>query len=61
MYVSATPSDYERESSVQVIEQVIRPTGLVDPPVHVHPTEGQVDHLIGECRKRAGGGGSVFW
>ncbi|MDE0021780.1 MAG: excinuclease ABC subunit UvrB [Candidatus Poribacteria bacterium] len=53
VYVSATPGDYERDSSAQVVEQVIRPTGLVDPPVHVHPTEGQVDHLIGECRKRA--------
>ena len=60
VYVSATPSDYERDSSAQVVEQVIRPTGLVDPPVHVHPTEGQVDHLIAECRKRAAAGQRVL-
>ncbi len=60
VYVSATPGDYERDSSAQVVEQVIRPTGLVDPPVHVQPTEGQVDHLIGECRKRAAAGQRVL-
>jgi excinuclease ABC subunit B len=54
VFVSATPGPYELEmSSGRVIEQVIRPTGLVDPEMIVHPTRGQIDHLIGECRKRA--------
>ncbi|NLB89035.1 MAG: excinuclease ABC subunit UvrB [Syntrophomonadaceae bacterium] len=51
IYVSATPGDYELEVSSQVVEQVIRPTGLVDPEVFVRPTENQIDDLIGEIRE----------
>ena len=43
MFVSATPGDYEREHADQVAEQVIRPTGLLDPRVEVRPVEGQID------------------
>jgi excinuclease ABC subunit B len=50
--VSATPGPYEREHSTQVVEQIIRPTGLVDPEVEVRQTPGQIDDLIGEIRKR---------
>lgn len=53
IFVSATPGPYELEVSSRVVEQIIRPTGLVDPEMIVHPTRGQVDHLIAECRKRA--------
>lgn len=52
IYVSATPGPYEREHSEQIVEQIIRPTGLVDPLVEVRPTKGQVDNLVGEMRKR---------
>ena len=54
VYVSATPGEYERTRSGQVVEQVIRPTGLLDPRVEVRPVEGQIDDLIGEinCRTR---------
>jgi excinuclease ABC subunit B len=52
IYVSATPGPYEREQSEQIVEQIIRPTGLVDPIVEVRPTTGQVDNLIGEIRQR---------
>jgi excinuclease ABC subunit B len=48
VFVSATPGPYEMEQSAQVVEQVIRPTGLVDPEVLVQPTEGQIDHLIAQ-------------
>jgi len=48
IYVSATPGEYEYEKSVQVVEQIIRPTGLVDPEVIVKPVKGQIDDLIGE-------------
>ncbi|MBC7075342.1 MAG: excinuclease ABC subunit UvrB [Syntrophomonadaceae bacterium] len=48
IYVSATPGDYELERSAQVVEQIIRPTGLVDPEVEVKPTANQIDDLIGE-------------
>ena len=48
IYVSATPADYERSRAGQIAEQVIRPTGLLDPEVFVHPIEGQIDDLIGE-------------
>ena len=52
IYVSATPADYEKEKSGGIsAEQVIRPTGLLDPPIEVVPTEGQIDHLIGELNK----------
>ncbi len=50
VYMSATPAPYELEHSSQVAEQLIRPTGLVDPPVVVKPAEGQVDDLVGELR-----------
>ncbi|MFN2363278.1 MAG: excinuclease ABC subunit UvrB [Halarsenatibacteraceae bacterium] len=50
VYVSATPSDYEREHSQQIVEQIIRPTGLVDPEIEVRPTKNQIDDLIGEIR-----------
>ncbi len=50
--VSATPGPWELEVSTQVVEQIIRPTGLVDPELLVRPAEGQVDDLIGEIRKR---------
>jgi len=52
IFTSATPGQYEREHSAKVVEQIIRPTGLVDPPVVVRPAEGQVDDLLGEIRKR---------
>jgi excinuclease ABC subunit B len=54
IYVSATPAPYERERSGQVVEQVIRPTGLVDPEVVVRPVRGQIDDLLGEINERAG-------
>ena len=50
VYVSATPADYEREHSQQIVEQIIRPTGLVDPEIEVRPTKNQIDDLIGEIR-----------
>ncbi len=53
IYVSATPGDYEMEHASQVVEQLIRPTGLVDPSVEIRPTEGQIDDLMGEIRLRA--------
>ena len=52
IYVSATPGEYERQRAGQVVEQVIRPTGLLDPNVVIHPVEGQIDHLIGEINQR---------
>ena len=52
IYTSATPGPYEMNSNEQVIEQVIRPTGLVDPEVEVRPIEGQVDDLVGEINAR---------
>ena len=54
IYVSATPGPYElTKSSGEVVEQIIRPTGLMDPEVEVHPVKGQIDHLLEECRVRA--------
>ena len=52
VYVSATPGEYERERSGQIVEQVIRPTGLLDPKVEVRPVDGQIDDLIGEITAR---------
>ena len=52
IYVSATPAEYERERSAQIAEQLIRPTGLLDPEVEVRPIEGQIDNLIGEINAR---------
>ncbi len=53
IFVSATPGDYEREHATQLVEQIIRPTGLVDPKVEVRPVKGQIDDLMGEIRARA--------
>ncbi|MFB0563908.1 MAG: excinuclease ABC subunit UvrB [Candidatus Lokiarchaeia archaeon] len=53
VYVSATPGPYELEMNEQLVEQIIRPTGLMDPSVEVRPVEGQIDDLLGEIRKRA--------
>jgi len=52
IYTSATPGPYEMQHADQVVEQIIRPTGLVDPEVEVRPSQGQVDDLIGEIRQR---------
>ena len=52
VFVSATPGDYENENATSVVEQIIRPTGLLDPEVEVRPIEGQVDDLMGEIRQR---------
>ena len=52
IYVSATPGEYERTRSGQIVEQVIRPTGLLDPKIEVRPVEGQIDDLIGEINAR---------
>ena len=53
IYVSATPGDFEKSRSAQTVEQVIRPTGLLDPIVQVRPIDGQVDDLIGEINMRS--------
>ncbi len=60
IYVSATPGEYERGRSGQIAEQLIRPTGLVDPKVEVRPIEGQIDDLMGEIRIRAHRGERVL-
>jgi len=52
LYTTATPGPYEMEHAQQVVEQIIRPTGLVDPEIIVKPVQGQVDDLVGEIRKR---------
>jgi excinuclease ABC subunit B len=52
VFVSATPGPYEMEVSAQLVEQLIRPTGLVDPPIDVRPTHGQIDDLLAEIRRR---------
>ncbi|AUW93921.1 MAG: excinuclease ABC subunit UvrB [Sulfobacillus thermotolerans] len=52
IYVSATPGPYELEVAGQVVEQIVRPTGLLDPPIDVRPTKGQIDDLLGEIRDR---------
>ena len=52
IYVSATPGDYELARTDKVIEQIIRPTGLLDPIIELHPSRGQIDHLVGEIYKR---------
>ena len=53
IFVSATPGDFEQDNSSRTVEQIIRPTGLVDPEVEVRPVEGQVDDLMGEIKLRA--------
>jgi excinuclease ABC subunit B len=55
IFLSATPSAFELDRSTQVVEQIVRPTGLVDPEVVVRPTRGQIDHLLHEIRLRAAG------
>ncbi len=60
VYVSATPGDYERSRSGQIVEQVIRPTGLLDPKIEVRPVEGQIDDLIGEINARTDKGERVL-
>jgi len=56
IYTSATPGPYELENSQQVVDLVIRPTGIVDPDVYVRPVEGQVDDLVGEIKQRVSRG-----
>jgi excinuclease ABC subunit B len=60
VYMSATPGPYELRVSTRIAEQIVRPTGLVDPEVQVRPTKGQVDDLIEEIRKRAEAGQRVL-
>jgi excinuclease ABC subunit B len=60
IYASATPGPYELEKSTQVVEQLIRPTGLVDPEIIVQPTEGQIDDLIGRINERVNRGERVL-
>ena len=60
VFVSATPGDYEEEHSERVVEQIIRPTGLLDPTVEIRKIEGQVDDLMGEIRVRAERGERVL-
>ncbi len=60
IFVSATPGDFERERSAQVVEQVIRPTGLLDPEITVKPTDGQIDDLISEINLRTAKGNRVL-
>jgi len=56
IYASATPSDYEYEHSQQVVEQLVRPTGLLEPTVEVKPTKGQIDDLLDQIKTRVGKG-----
>ena len=56
IFVSATPSEYERNSSQQIVEQLVRPTGLLDPQISVRPTKGQIEDLMREIQKRAAKG-----
>ena len=60
VFVSATPGDFENEHSEQIVEQIIRPTGLLDPEVEIRSIEGQVDDLMGEIRVRADKGEKVL-
>lgn len=60
IYTSATPGPYEMKKADQIVEQIIRPTGLLDPEVEVLPTAGQIDHLIGEIKKRVANGERVL-
>ena len=60
VFVSATPGEFERSKSAQIVEQVIRPTGLVDPEVIVKPVEGQIDDLLAEIRLRTERGERVL-
>src|SRR5262249_55526170 len=60
IYMSATPGAYELQRSEEVVEQLIRPTGIVDPQVTIHPTEGQIDDLIDRIRERVERGERVL-
>jgi excinuclease ABC subunit B len=60
IYTSATPGPYERKVSQQVVEQLVRPTGLLDPEIIVKPVVGQVDHLLGEIQATIGIGDRVL-
>ncbi|MBL7065739.1 MAG: excinuclease ABC subunit UvrB, partial [Anaerolineae bacterium] len=60
IYTSATPSPYEMEKSQQVVQQIIRPTGVVDPRIIVKPVQGQVDDLVGQINERVGRGERVL-
>lgn len=60
VFVSATPSEYERKSSAQIVQQIIRPTGLIDPDIIIRPTKGQVDDLLHEIRERTAKGSRVL-
>ena len=60
VFVSATPGDFEKEHSSQVVEQVIRPTGLLDPEITVKPTDGQIDDLISEINVRTAKGERIL-
>lgn len=60
IFVSATPGDFEKEHSAQIAEQVIRPTGLLDPEISVRPVEGQIDDLVSEINIRTGKGERVL-
>ncbi len=60
IYVSATPADYERERSTQIAEQIIRPTGLLDPEIVVRPVKGQVDDLVGEINTEVEKGNRIL-
>jgi excinuclease ABC subunit B len=60
VYMSATPADWELRTSKRIVEQIVRPTGLIDPEVEIRPTKGQVDDLMGEIRSRAEGNQRVL-
>ena len=60
IYVSATPGDYEFERSAEVIEQIIRPTGLLDPLIEVRPTKNQIDHIMFDIKERIAAGERVL-
>ena len=60
LFVSATPNVYEKEHELARVEQILRPTGLLDPEIAVHPVEGQIDDLIGEARKTIEAGNKVM-
>ncbi|MBE8345880.1 excinuclease ABC subunit B, partial [Leptospira interrogans serovar Pomona] len=60
LYVSATPADYEMEKSSKVVEQIIRPTGLLDPIVEVRSTKNQIEDLLVEIRKRIDAGERIL-
>lgn len=60
MFVSATPNVYEDEHELARVEQIIRPTGLLDPEIDVRPVEGQIDDLLGEVNRTIAAGNKVM-